>query len=457
MAATSSGHGGSGRRRAGMALALAALALTAACSSGDAEPAPPAPSVPAGPALLTVAVYGPPPVITAYAKIAADFSAKNPDTVVNIRPYDTHEALTTALDDKLAAGTPPDAFLVDQSDLTWLRESKAISRLDGLLAERGVDFGDGYQRDALEAFSADNGLQCMPVDASPLVVYYNTSLVNLAQLTEPGDSPVNAQTGWNVDQFEAAARQSVRPGVRGLYVAPAVDQIAPFIWSNGGEVVDDQDAPTTLTLADDGSAEALERLLEIVRDPQLTFNQRQLERRSAVARFRSGQLAMILGHRALTPTLRVQEDLSFDVMPMPRMGSRATSGTMTGLCLSKSSEQVKQTADFLAYAVSDEASALLAATGYATPTNVDVVNSDAFTQPDLQPANAAVFSSQVRNIRLLPSVDTWPDVAARTSELLTGLLYDPVIEPLDGRLKAIDAASAPLFTPVPLPSPSPSP
>lgn len=457
MAATPSRHrGGSARRRAGAALALAALALTAACSGGSEPPAP-GPSAPTGPALLTVAVYGPAPVITAYAKIAADFSAEQPDTVVNIRPYDTHEALMTALEKELESGNPPDAFLVDQSDLTGLREAKATSRLDELLAERGVDFGDGFQRRALEAFSADNGLQCMPVDASPLVVYYNTALVNLAELTEPGDSPVNAQTGWNIDQFEAAARNSLRPGVRGVHVAPTVDQIAPFIWSKGGELVDDEDAPTTLTLSEESSAEALERLLEIVRDPQLTFNQRQLERRSALARFRSGQLAMILGDRSLIPNLRAQENLSFDVMPMPRLGSRATSGTMTGLCLGKGSEHPKQTADFLAYAVSDSASALLAATGFVTPTNLDVVNSEAFTQPDLQPANAAVFPGNVRNIRLLPSVSTWPDVAAKTAELLTGLFYDPVIEPLDERLKAIDAASAPLFTPVPSPSASPSP
>lgn len=448
----------SSRRVVVSMLVLGALVLTAACSS-DAKPkaAPTTTSAPAaGPTLLTFAVYGPPQVVTAYTKIAADFSAAHPETVVNVRPYDTREEAMDALTKERAAGNAPDAFLASLDDLPGLVTDKVVRSLDELLGARHVDFGDGYQRDSLEAFSSDNALQCMPVDVSPLVVYYNTALVDLATLTEPGQRAITPETGWTLDQFAAAAEQATRGGVRGVYVAPDLQQVAPFIWSGGGHVVDDLEEPTTLTLADDASASALEKLLEVVRNPQITFSKAQLDRRSALQRFKTGSLAMMLGYRDLTPELRTQENLSFDVMPLPRIGVRATSGRSSGLCLSSTSEHPDKTADFLAYAVSDDAMAVLASTGYVVPTNIDVVNSDAFLQSSEDPISASVFPAAVRNIHSLPRVPTWPSVAAGTGQLLEGLFYDVVIDPLVDRLKAIDAASAPLFTPVPTEPASPS-
>jgi multiple sugar transport system substrate-binding protein len=441
-----------------VALVVAAvLAVTAGCSGDKPKARPTQSPTPTGPALLSFAVYGPPQVITAYAKIAASFTAEHPDTVVNVKPYDSAEAAHAAIAKQLADGDPPDVFLAPLTDLPDLVANKSVRRLDNLLGERNVDFGDGYQRYSLEAFSADNALQCMPVDVSPMVVYYNTDLIDLALLTPPGSAPVSAETGWNLEQFAAAAHQVTRAGSRGVYVAPTLEQIAPFIWSGGGSLVDKLDDPTTLTLSSGSTSKALEQLLEVVRDPTITFSRKQLRQHSALQRFKSGQLGMMLGFRNLTPQLRAQQGLNFDVMPMPRIGSKATAGESSGLCISAKSAHPNKTADFIAYAVSDESSALLAETGYVVPVNLDVANSETFLQPGQEPASSSIFVGTVRNIRRFTSADTWPSVEASTAKLLDGLFYDTVIDPLEGRLKAIDAASAPLFTPIPTPSGSPTP
>ena len=91
-----------------------------------------------------------------------------------------------ALRKSTAEGDPPDVFLMDHDDLAGLTEDKAVRRVDDLLAAREVDFGDGYTRNGLEAFSADAALQCMPLDVSPLVVYYNPRLIELDRIAEPG-------------------------------------------------------------------------------------------------------------------------------------------------------------------------------------------------------------------------------------------------------------------------------
>jgi multiple sugar transport system substrate-binding protein len=437
------------------ALACVALVLTGCTPDGEA---PKTKETVAGPVLLTVAVYGPPPVIAAYTKIAADFTAEHPQIVVNIKPYDTHAEALAATRKAIADGRPPNLFLTDRADLDQLRQEKAISPVDTLLGERHVDFGDGYARDALEAYSADAALQCMPTQMSPMVVYYNTALVDLTTAQDPGGSPITADHGWSMDEFVRAARQASGHGRKGVYVAPTIGQVAPFVWSGGGHVVDDVDDPTRLTLSDGGSVSALQKLLELVRDPKVTFGPKQLAKRSALDRFRAGKLGMILGFRDLTPVLRQVPDLSFDVLPLPTLGSRATIGQLAGMCLARRAPNPAQSADFLAYLVSEPAMSVLAQTGYVMPTNLLVTSSDAFLQPGQQPESASVFVDQVRRIHRLPAGPTWPLVAAMVDRALAQLFTEPVIDPLEDRLATIDdAATAVLSPPSPTATPSGSP
>ncbi|MEO5654130.1 MAG: extracellular solute-binding protein [Marmoricola sp.] len=451
----------SGFRTTLLAGLLASVLVVAGCSTDDPQPAPAPTPTTASPVTLNFAVYGPDPVVAAYTKIAADFTAAHPETVIKVQGYDTHDKAVAAMAASREKGVGPDVFLIDQSDLGTLTKAKAVRRIDELLAERRVDFGDGYARKGLEAFSADSALQCMPVDVSPLVVYYNTDLIDLSTVAATGANSVDQENGWSLEEFGTAALQARSPGVRGAYVAPDLEQVAPFVWSGGGDIVDDPLAPTTLTLSDGSSRAALEKLLEVVRNPALTFSQKALARRSALERFKSGSLAMILGFRNLTPMLRAQPDLAFDVMPMPRVSSSATTATMTGLCLSSQTENESPAADFIADVVSGGGIQTLAETGYVVPANLDAANSESFAQPDQRPAHPEVFVNAFRSSRPLPESEAWPAVRDQTARLLTDLFYQPVILPLDDRLKAIDAASLPLFdpagTPAGLPQPSATP
>ncbi|MCW2760971.1 MAG: hypothetical protein JWR85_1172 [Marmoricola sp.] len=442
-------------RRTVTAVAVLTVLATGCASNEESPKAKPSPT-PTGPAVVNVSVYGPEPVIAAYKEIAARYTIAHPTTKIVVTPHANHDEAMAALRTSTAQGHPPDLFLMDHDDLAVLAEEKAVRRVDDLLAEREVDFGDGYTRIGLEAFSSDSALQCMPADVSPLVVYFNPKLIELDQIAEPGSNPVTPQDGWSLDEFGRAALQPRRPGVRGVYIAPDLEQVAPFIWSGGGEVVDDLEKPTTLTLSDGPSAAALEKLLELVRDPAVTFSEAALQRKSALDRFKDGKLGMILGFRNLTPELRARQNLTFDVMPLPKVGSGATVSAMSGLCISSQSKEISKAADFLTAVVSEEGSATLAATGYVMPANLDVVNSDAFLQSGQRPLNSSVFAREVRDTRLLPSTPRWPTVNEATSQQLTRLFYEPVILPLQDRLEAIDLASVPLFDPSKTPSPSPT-
>ena len=101
---------------------------------------------------------------------------------------------------------PPDVFVATNEQVPGLVVDGLVQPVDDLLSARGFTFGDSFVRLGLEAFSAQQALQCMPYDVSPLVVFYNPGLVPFRRLIEPGDEPLTTQTGWTWEQFARAAR-----------------------------------------------------------------------------------------------------------------------------------------------------------------------------------------------------------------------------------------------------------
>lgn len=460
----SPGGGPKHGRSSGLGLRTAAvavvLAVCAACTpDGQAPAAKQTTSAPPGPVSLSIAVYGPPPVLDAYRAVAAEYTEDHPGVAIEVQVHAGQRGELEDVRARTTGGNPPDLFLVDHTALPGVlgrarpgteHGHRPLNQpVDELLGQRHLDFGDGYNRVGLEAFSANARLQCMPVELSPMVIYYNTDLLHLGRVARPGDDPVTPQTGWSMEQFARAARLASAGNHKGLAVPPDIEDVAPFIWSGGGQVVDDHRDPTTTTLSDGASQDALQQLLELVRDPQLSFGADELDRRSAVRRFRAGHVGMLPGFRALTPGLRTAKNLHFDVMPMPRLANRSTIGSVRALCLSRDSRQVEAAADLLAYLVTDDAAETLAETGYVMPSNLDAVNDPAFLQPDQQPAHARVFDEAVRGIEFLPSGGRWPQVEAVVDRALEDLWTRPVIDPLDQRLEALDQASEGILSPVP--------
>ncbi len=98
----------------------------------------------------------------------------------------------------------------------------------------------------------------------------------------PAPEEQEEHDGWTFEQFRAAAEFASRPRrhTRGLYVAPSLAGLSPFIYAGGGEVYNDDNEPTSLAFSEDDTREALTESLELLRDPQVTLTDRQLAQRS---------------------------------------------------------------------------------------------------------------------------------------------------------------------------------
>ena len=155
----------------------------------------------------------------------------------------------------------------------------------------------------------------------------------------------------------------------GFYVAPTLRGLAPFVYSAGGQVFDDDEAPTSLAFSSDDTRSALEQVLPLLRDPKLTLTAEQLAEKTPLEWFREGKLGMIAGFRDLVPELRSVADLDFDIMPMPTVDDAATVGDLTGICIAQDTPDVAASADFLVDFISTESVAAVAAAGYLAPAN----------------------------------------------------------------------------------------
>jgi multiple sugar transport system substrate-binding protein len=441
------------RRTAIGAITVLGLALAAVGCTGDDDgsgtprPRPSSSSAPERVTHLTFGVFGPPAEVSAFQDTVDEWNAGSEGPEVRLRAWDTQAAFSQAIE----SGTDlPDVFLTSRTDLRRLLDQRATQPVDELLDERGVDFGDGYSRDALQAFSAGDRLQCMPYGVSPMVVYYNKDLVNFARMTRRGlDAPEPDATSWSFDQFSAAATFASRPsrGTKGVHIAATLPGLSPFIESGGGSVFDDDSDPKSLSFSSDGSRAALDTTLQVLRNPQVTLEPDRLDQASALKWFKRGKLGMIAGYRSLVPQLRLVPNLDFDVLPMPVLDSSATVGDVTGLCLSRKAASTSAAADFMVHELSADSVARVTRTGYLAPANLEVALSDTFLQPGREPEHSAVFNSAVRSMRLAPLIDTLPELDRAIRPDLEQLVYGVGALDLDGVTQRIDEKSRPILDP----------
>lgn len=449
-----------GLRRPSMAvLALAiflVLSLTAS-SCEDSEPRPaPTPTQSAKPTNLSFGVWGADEEIEAFQGLVDDYNAENDGTTIRLMSWPTHDAFIAAVNG--GRGATPDLYMVSRGDLTALSRDGLNQPLLELLDERGVDYSDDYSRDALLAFSADNELQCMPYGISPMVIYYNSDLIDFERMRElelpaPED---DEHESWTFEQFTAAAEFATRPrrGTRGVYIEPTLRGLAPFIYSGGGELFNDDEAPTSLALSTDDSRDALTRTLELLRNAPITLTEEQLAQATALEWFKRGKLGMIAGFRDITPELREVDGLDFDVMPMPKLDDAATIGDITGLCLSPDAESIAKAADFLVHMVSDESVSRVARAGYLAPASLPVSVSEAFLQSTLEPSHAGVFTSSIRAMEIPPLVENFTELEAAVAASLR-LLLNITVPDIEALTAQIDEESRTVLDPE-LTSPSPS-
>lgn len=423
------------------------LSLTA-CSSDpepEAKPAPKPSATSEAPKKLDVSlgVWGTDAEMKAWKDVLGARDEANPtvrSTLVEWEDADQARA-------QVEAGDVPDVFMISHNDLDAVLDNEAAIPSSELLDERGVDFGDLFSRDSLEAMSAAGELQCMPWSIQTEVLYVNTDLVDVAAMREQG-LPVSPNIdAWELENFAAAAAFASRPDTRtsGIQVEASIEGLAPFLLSGGASIFDNDAEPTSLNFSDDTSREALRQVLATLRDASLTPSDRQLKKYTPLELFKRGKLGMISGDRTLVPELRAVEGLNFDVKPYPRLSEIRTRGDVVGLCISSATKQPALAASLIADVVADGPTSQIALAGAMTPANLAVAGSESFLQRDQSPKRSRVFTSTLRGTWFRPVGVDWEGLEAAVAPSIERLLNEPGEIDLDAYTAEIDEASRVFF------------
>lgn len=400
-----------------LVITLCAAAMLASCGAPAAAP-------------VRLLAFGDAAERAAYQGLIDAFHAARPDVRVELTVIPSQSEFRTRLITEFAAGAPPDLMLINYRRYGHFAAQGLLEPLGPYLDRPDGPAREGFYQAPLEAFTWQGELVCVPQNVSSLVVYYNRDLFAAAGLPEPADS-------WSWAEFLAAAKALTRDldgdgtiDQYGLGLEPSLLRAAPFIWQNGGILVDDEAAPTQLALLRLPALEALQWMVDLRLVHGVVPDRAAEASEDSESRFVGGRTAMFLNSRRGTPAYRAIQGFAWDVAPLPR--GRASAGVLhsDAYCMARASTQKEAAWAFVAFANSPEGQRLVAASGRTVPSLREVAESDAFLAADAPPRRSYVFLDGLDQLRRVPLLSTWDEVERVASEELERAFYGdiPVLE-----------------------------
>jgi multiple sugar transport system substrate-binding protein len=369
-------------------------------------------------------VFGDPEEIQAYRDVIAAYENENPDVDVKMIEASDRDDLIARLSTSFAAGTPPDLFLLNYRFYAQYAARGVLEPIEDRVDDSDVFEQEDFYEEAMNAFRFNDTLTCLPQNISSLVVYYNKNLFKEAGVAEPKE-------GWKWDDMVAAAKKLTQDSngdgkaeVHGLGIESSLIRTAPFVWSAGGDLVDDDEDPTHFTLDTPEAEVALERFLQLHVTDKVTPSEEEVEAEDDETRFQNGRMAMVLSSRRSTPTFRTIQKFDWDVAALPQHEQQAGILHSDAYCLTKASDNKDAAWSFMEYALGPEGAPIVAKSGRTVPSLKSVAESDAFLDPTAKPANSEVFLDTIPVIRQVPSISTWPEIEDAAEPILEEGYYN---------------------------------
>jgi multiple sugar transport system substrate-binding protein len=392
---------------------------------------------------ITFMVFGDPEEVQAYREVIAAYEKKQPGVNVKLIVTSDRDDLIARLSTSFAGGTPPDLFLLNYRFYGKFAARGVLEPIESRVDASGVFQQEDFYEVALDAFRFGGTLTCLPQNISSLDVYYNKDLFREAGLPEP-------RSGWRWTDMVSAAKQLTKDEdgdgmaeVYGLGVEASLIRIAPFVWSNGGELVDDEDSPTHFTLDSPEAEVVLNEFFRLRLVHKAVPSDEEVEAEDDETRFQNGRLAMVLSSRRSTPTFRTITEFDWDVAPLPQFKEQAGILHSDAYCLTKASENKDAAWDFIEYALGPEGAPVVARSGRTVPSLKEVAESQAFLDPTAKPANSQVFLDTIPVIRRVPSISTWPEIEDAAASILEEALYEG--ESAEDVARRLREATDPIF------------
>jgi multiple sugar transport system substrate-binding protein len=405
-------------------LGLSVLLLAVACQDSSANDAE----------TVSFMVFGDPAEKAAYIELIEAFHQIQDEVRVEVTHIPSPRSYRTRLATEYAAGSPPDVTLMNYRRYAGFASRGLLEPLESYLEDSGeIDAGDFYPV-ALDAFTWQGELACIPQNISSLVVYYNVDLFDTAGIPYPEDD-------WSWDEFLSTASSLTvdLDGDRnidqyGLGIDPSLFRLAPFIWQNKGQVVDNDYSPNRLMLDQARSLEALRWFVDLRQVHGIVPDRLSEAAQDSESRFIDGTTAMYLNSRRGTPSYREIDSFSWDVAPLPIGTTRAGILHSDGYCLSKAASNKEAAWTFIEFANSEEGQSIIAGSGRTVPSLISVSESEVFLDPNQSPGKAQVFLDNMVFVRRVPVISAWEEIEDIVSREIERAFYGDISADVAARL-----------------------
>ena len=355
-------------------------------------------------------IFGDPAEREAYQHLVKAFHQQNPQITVELIHIPSQTAYRRRLATDFAGGSPADITLINYRRYAGFAARGVLTPLGPYLAQSKIIKEADFYPEALEPFYWQGSLMCIPQNLSSLVVYYNKKMFDQAGIAYPASD-------WTWDDFlktaKALTKDTNGDGTAdqyGLGTEASIFRLAPFIWQNGGDLVDNPKTPTRLTLDTPAAKEALQWFIDLQVKHKVMPDAVHEKSESSESRFQNGRLAMFLNSRRGVPAYREITGFDWDVAPLPRGKQAAGILHADAFCMSAKTANKAATWAFIEFAMSTEGQKIVAESGRTVPSLKSVANSLAFLTPDAAPRNSRVFLDVIPHIRAVPVMETWVDI-----------------------------------------------
>lgn len=345
--------------------------------------------------------------------VARQVERENPGLRIRIEniPYNEYQQ---KLSTQVAAGNAPDVIFVEVNNFVDLHARGILDDLTPLIQRDQVDL-KAYYPGVLGRFTRDGKVYALPQDTAPSgLVYYNKNVFDEMGVPYPTDD-------WSwPEPFLSICKRLQKKDAKGNIVRWAYSDAYPvgfesFMFSLGGDYVDDTDHPTRVTLDSPAALKAARFRWDLMHTWKVSPTTTQVTSFSMgngiEAMFMSGQIAMMSSGIWHTPKLLSDPKLRFDVVMFPKgpTGKRGWTSGGSGYAVTSGSKNKDAAWKVVRAFTSEPALRRMMATGFLQPALVKVAESPEFLQAP-GPANRKVLLRMTQDSHYQPFLTNWAEI-----------------------------------------------
>lgn len=302
-------------------------------------------------------------------EVFAEFERRHPGVQIQQERIPNPQDYVRKLLLSFVAHAEPDVIRLDASSAAVFIDNGVLKDLTPYVeGPNGIELTD-YYPNVVDIARRDRALYAIPVDFTPLVVYYNRRMFDDAGVPYP-------EPGWTWADFLAKARKLTQGEQYGYVFTNWMPGWLPWVWNNGGDIVNAHGE--SMGIADSAATvEAVTWLRNLVTKEKVAPSLSQIAAEGADL-FANGQAAMeTSGHWRMVSFASARniklEDVGVAPLPVARSGqSPVTVIYESGWSIGRSCKNPDLAWEFIKYYTSAEVQRKLQQTGIGVCARKDI-------------------------------------------------------------------------------------